>query len=119
MRKFFGGRSRNNSLPPILPRREAETPREKMTFEELAEHEVHCTVVPRCMQYFRHIYAARNRKAGIEALRAQFADFQPRPWQSELLAIHAYKLYWYDYKGNTGKSYVSETMLRGSRGAGY
>jgi hypothetical protein len=69
--KLFAGGGRDNSSPQILPRRGAETPREKMTFEELAEHEVHCTVVANaacCIPgTFCSIYAARNRNTGIEA----------------------------------------------------
>jgi len=39
--------------------------------------EVHASVV---VQYFRHIYSARANKAGLEALRFKFADFDPRPY---------------------------------------
>ncbi len=69
------------------------------------------------MQYFKHIYSARANKAGIEHLREKFVDFQPRPWQQELLTIttglpDARKFYWYyDHRGNTGKSYFTDYLV--------
>nr|QRI44232.1 MAG: replication-associated protein [Circoviridae sp.] len=88
-----------------------------MTFDELAVDEVHAATVARHMQYFRHIYNARSRMEGIESLRAQFADFQPRGWQNGLLAVTAAepdsrKFHWYwDAVGNTGKSYMASYLV--------
>ena len=88
-----------------------------MTFDELAVDEVHASTVARHMQYFRHIYNARSRTQGIESLRAQFADFQPRGWQNGLLAVTAAepdprKFHWYwDAVGNTGKSYMASYLV--------
>ena len=36
--------------------------------------EVYCSVVARCMHYFKHIYASRLRNSGKAALASEFAD---------------------------------------------
>ena len=96
---------------------DAVTASHEMPFDELAVHEVHASTVARHMQYFKHIYSARANKAGLESLQSKFIDFQPRPWQQELLTItsglpDARQFYWYfDHRGNTGKSYFSDYLM--------
>jgi hypothetical protein len=85
--------------------------------EELMEHPEHAQVVARHMQYFRQLYTNRRNKAGIESLRAQFADVQLRPWQSAALALtqedpDPRTVHWFfDLAGNTGKSWFANYLM--------
>lgn len=109
--------TRNNTVGNRSDLHDAVEASKTMSFDELSVHEVHATTVARHMMYFRHVYNMKANKAGIDQLRANFADFVPRPWQQDLLTIltetpDLRKFHWYfDGMGNTGKSYFSDYLV--------